>query len=198
VRVYRMSARAAAAEATGARILQAAADAFGAAAYDQVSLEEIAAEAMVAVRTVVRRFGSKEQLFAEVAKRRGALIRAARNEAVAGDAAGAIRILVASYEQWGDSTLNFLAQENRAGPIGELVRPARRFHHAWVERVFGPLLGPDPQAARGRLAGLKAVTDIYTWKVLRRDIGLSRREVEETVLDLVERIVTDPRPVPSP
>jgi AcrR family transcriptional regulator len=197
MRVYRMSARAAATEATGERILQAAADAFGAASYDQVSLEAIAAEAMVAVRTVVRRFGSKEQLFAEVARRRGALIRAARNEAVAGDAVGAIGILVSSYEQWGESTLNFLAQEKRTGPIGELVRPAREFHHAWVDRIFGPLLGPDAEAAVGRLAALKAATDIYTWKVLRRDLGLSRPQVEATMLDLVERIVADLRPASS-
>jgi AcrR family transcriptional regulator len=187
-----MSARALAAEATGERILQAAGAAFAAAAYDQVSLEAIAGEASVTVRTVVRRFGTKEQLFAEVAKHRGEQIRAARSEAVPGDADGAIRILVSSYEQWGDSTLNFLAQENRARPIADLVGGGRAYHHGWVERVFGPLVASDPQVARRQLAALIAVTDVYTWKVLRRDLGGTRREAEQTLLDLVERIVADP------
>jgi AcrR family transcriptional regulator len=141
---------------------------------------------------VVRRFGSKEQLFTQVAQRRAALIRTARDAAVAGDAAGAVRILVSSYERWGDSTLNFLAQENRAGPIGDLVRSGRRFHQGWVERVLGPLLPAEPATARRALAALRAVTDVYTWKVLRRDVGMSRREVEQTILGLVERIVADP------
>jgi AcrR family transcriptional regulator len=182
-----MSARAASTEATGERVLAAAAEAFGSTAYDQVSLEKIATDANVTVRTVVRRFGSKEGLFAEVARRRAATIREARAAAVAGATEEAIRVVVDGYEKWGDSTLNFLAQETRSGPIGELVRSGRAFHHAWVERVFGPLIPTmSPPQRRRRLGALVAVTDVYTWKVLRRDLRLTRRDTEAILLELVE------------
>jgi hypothetical protein len=44
-------------------------------------------------------------------------------------------------------------------------------HAAWCERTFRP-----PNARR--LAQLIAVTDVYTWKLLRRDRGLSRKQTD--------------------
>jgi hypothetical protein len=32
-----------------------------------------------------------------------------------------------------------------------------------------------------------AVTDVYVWKILHRDLGLPRHEVEAAVVDLVRR-----------
>jgi AcrR family transcriptional regulator len=184
-----MTARAAAAEGTSERILKTAGELFGELLYDQVSLDLIAVRARVTVRTVIRRFRSKEQLFAGVASRRAASIRAGRAQALAGDVAGAVQNLVAGYEEWGDSTLNFLAQERRAPIIGAAVRSGRDYHQAWVERILGPLLPSQPRTLRRRrLAELMAVTDVYAWKVLRRDLGLSVREVERALVELIERV----------
>jgi AcrR family transcriptional regulator len=189
-RLYRMAARAAAAAANGERIRSAAAGLFGELLYDQVSLELIADRAGVTVRTVARRFGSKERLFAEVADWRAAQIRAERTEVAAGDVRTAVRVLVAGYETWGDTTLNFLIQEARTDAIAQVVRSGRRFHHAWVERVFAPLLaGSPPAARRRRLAELKTVTDVYTWKVLRRDLQLGAMEVEHALLELITGVI---------
>jgi hypothetical protein len=47
---------------------------------------------------------------------------------------------------------------------------------------------PAPEVER-RLAQLVAVTDIYAWKVLRRDLGLDRDAVEASVRDLAHRIL---------
>jgi hypothetical protein len=59
-----------------------------------------------------------------------------------------------------------------------------------VERAFSPLLGELPSAVRRRRLGqLVAVTDIYYWKVLRRDVGLSRAEVEASLRELIGDIV---------
>lgn len=190
-RPYRMAARAEAARANGDHILAAAHELFAKRLYDQVSLDDVAARAGVTVRTVVRRFGSKEQLFALIAAGRARRIRGERDETVPGDVTGAVRTLIASYERSGDEVLHLLAQERRGGAVARGVQSGRTFHRAWVRRIFSPLLGRTPAAQkRRRLAQLTAMTDIYTWKVLRRDLGLSRQDAEGSIRELIDKIVT--------
>jgi hypothetical protein len=50
---------------------------------------------------------------------------------------------------------------------------------------------------RRQLDKLIAVTDIYVWKVLRHDLHLPRRQVEQAVLDLVERNLPFSGPSPQ-
>jgi AcrR family transcriptional regulator len=196
-RTYRMVARADAAEATGERILEAARQQFGELLYDQVSLKAVADRASVTVQTVIRRFGSKEGLFAAVAQRRSGEIRDQRDAAPAGDIAAATRNVIDSYERWGDEQLHLLAQERRTGMMADAVASGRHYHRAWVERVFAPWLGGLPAQLRTRrTAELVAVTDLSTWRIFRRDLGLGRDETEAAVRDLVERLTTsagDPR-----
>src|ERR1044072_4807982 len=74
-RSYRMTARAEAADVTARRVLDVALRLFTDNPYDDGSLERVAAEAGVAKRTVLRRFGSKEALF-------GAAMSVARDEMI--------------------------------------------------------------------------------------------------------------------
>jgi AcrR family transcriptional regulator len=198
-RLYRMVARAEAAEATRLRILDAARQLFADLLYDQVSLNAVAARAGVTVQTVIRRFTSKEHLFAAVAQWKSAQIRGERDQAPAGDLAGAICTLFNNYERWGDDVLNLLAQEQRTEVIRQVTDTGRRHHYAWVERVFAPLLEhvPPEQRARG-LAQLIAVSDVYTWKILRRDLGMSRVEAEAAVRELVAGILQPAEASASP
>jgi len=86
--------------------------------------------------------------------------------------------------------LHLLAQEPRTEAIAGGVQSGREFHQAWVTRVFSPLLIELPKAERLRkLAQLTALTDVYMWKVLRRDLGLSRREVERSLQELIDKVV---------
>ncbi len=189
-RQYRMKVRAEASEETGQRILEAAQQLFGELLYDHVSLQAVADRAGVGVQTVIRHFTSKEQLFAAVVQWTSRQIRAERDQAPVGDVSGAVRNLINSYERWGDHVLNRLAQEQRTPAIREVTDVGRCYHHAWVERSFGPLLADGPTSERKqRLAQLVALTDLYVWKVLRRDLGLSRDETEIAVRDLVNRIM---------
>jgi AcrR family transcriptional regulator len=182
-----MVARAESAEATRMRILEAARRQFGELPYEQVSLGLIAQQAGVTVQTVLRRFESKEHLFAAVAAWRAASIAGERDAVAAGDAAGAIQTLVDSYERWGDEVLHLLAEERRSPVIREVTEFGRRYHHAWVRRVFTPQLrGLGAEQRERRLVRLIAVTDLYTWKILRRDLDLSSEETEEALRDLTE------------
>jgi AcrR family transcriptional regulator len=152
-------------------------------------LQAVADRAGVGVQTVIRHFTSKEQLFAAVVQWTSRQIRAERDQAPIGDVSGAVRNLIDTYERWGDHVLNRLAQERRTPAIREATDAGHRYHHAWVERSFGPLLADGPTSERKqRLAQLVAVTDLYVWKVLRHDLGLSRDETEMAVRDLVTRI----------
>jgi AcrR family transcriptional regulator len=190
-RHYRQVARAAAGEATERRIFDAARQFFGALPFDQVSLKAVADQAGTGVHTVLRRFGSKEQLFAAVADGISRQIRQERDAAPAGDIAGAVRNLLDNYERWGEHFLNLLAQEQRVAAIRSATDRGRRYHHAWVERAFSPLLAHVAPAERPiRLAQLVVATDLYTWKVLRRDLGLGRDAAERAMRDLVEAITS--------
>jgi AcrR family transcriptional regulator len=185
-----MVSRAASAEATGQRILDAAEGLFAHLLYDQVSLQAVADRAGVTVQTILRRFGSKDGLFAAVADRRSERIGRARDGAPVGDAAGVVRALVGVYEIWGDAVLILLAQEARAETIRTVTERGRRRHRAWVERDFAPWLGAlPPPMRRRRLAQLVAATDLATWKILRRDLGLGREEAEAAMCDLVARLL---------
>ena len=184
-----MTARAAASEATEQRIRAAAGQLFGELLYDQVSLQAVAERAGVTVQTVLRRFTSKDELFAAAADWMTSQIRDERDEVAAGDVDRAVASTMDTYERWGDQILNLLAQEQRAPAIRALTDFGRRHHYGWVARVFAPLLADLPPAERAqRIAQLIAVVDLYVWKVLRRDLGMSREETESAVWSLVGRV----------
>src|SRR5918912_3387359 len=188
-RPYRMSARAEAAAETGRRILEAVIELHRERFFDQGSLEDIAERAGVTVQTVIRRFGSKERLFEAAAEEGKRQVISQRDQAPVGDVEGAIENLVDHYEEWADSALRLLAQEERIAAFRSVTDAARAFHYEWVERTFAPLLAERTGTARRRLlAELVAICDVYFWKLLRRDLGLSREQTElairETILAL--------------
>src|SRR4051812_947957 len=187
-RPYRMGARAEAAEATLRRVLDVALRLFTDNPYDEVSLERIAAEAGVAKRTVLRRVGSKEGLFGEgMTQARDEMI-ALRQAAPVGDVAGAVANVVGQYEQWGTNRLRLLEQEARNPLIAEWVRGGREWHWDWVARVFAPQLkGLRGAERKRRIAALVVLTDVYTWRLLRLDLKLSRADTERTLVDLINR-----------
>jgi AcrR family transcriptional regulator len=182
-RPYRMRARARAAQATAQAIIAAARALFAERPYDQVSLPVIAERAGVTVQTVLRRFGSKEELFAAAAKERSRQIRADREAAPPGE----VRHLVAHYERWGDEQAYLLAQETRVAAIRAITDAGRRYHRDWVTRAYGPALATLPPATRHRkLAQLTAVTDLATWRLLRRELGLGPDQTTAAISELVD------------
>lgn len=190
-RGYRMVARAESTAATHERILDAAVEVFWEHPGRQLSLEEVARRAGVTVRTVLRRFGSRDGVMAAAAERETNRVREQRETAPAGDVDAAIRVLVDHYEQTGDHVLTMLAEEERVPKLREIADRGRRVHREWCARVFAASLqGLDRTARRRRLAQLVAVCDVYTWKLLRRDAGLSRVETEHAIVELLEPLIT--------
>jgi AcrR family transcriptional regulator len=188
-RPYRMTARADAARATAMRVLDEAVELFTDNAYEDVSLEEVAERAQVTKRTVLRRFGSKDELFVAAMDQAVEEMITHRDAAPVGDVAGAVANVVEHYERWGANRLRLLSEEDRIPIVAENVQGGRRYHWSWVERTFAPLIDGRKGAARKRrIAALVALTDVYTWKLLRRDLGLSRPDTERTLVELIEKL----------
>lgn len=188
-RPYRMKARAKAAKATADRVLDVAVELFTESAFEDVSLDDVAARAGVSKRTVLRRFGSKEELFVAAGDRAGEEMQRGRDEAPVGDIEGAVADVVAHYERWGDNRLRMLAQEDRIPVVARDARLGREYHWSWVEKTFAPLVrGTRGSGRKRRIATLVLLTDVYTWKLLRRDLALSRSETEELLADLIRKL----------
>ena len=188
-RRYRMVARAETAARTHRQILEAALALYTERDFDQVSLEDVAARAGVAVRTVLRRFGSKEALVDAVAQAGDQALEDRRRDVASGDAAAAVGCVVGDYERYGDAIMRLLAQEERVSAFRPIAERGRRLHHEWVERTFAPQVARRRGAARRRLLiELIAITDVYNWKLLRRDMRLDEAATAEVLGEMVAAV----------
>ncbi len=181
-----MVSRATASATTATRLLDVAVELFTDNPYDEVSLERIASRAGVTKRTLLRRFGSKEAIFVAATMDAAERVMRRRDAAPVGDIPGAVANVVATYEDWGPNRLRMLAQEDRIPVVRETVEGGRQYHRAWVEKTFAPVLKGLRGAPRvRRVASLIAITDVYTWKLLRRDLRLSQADTEKVLVELI-------------
>jgi AcrR family transcriptional regulator len=192
-----MGARAESAARTGRAILTATSELWRERALDEITLQEIAERAGVTVQTVLRRFGTKEGVVAACLDADAAGVRAERNVVRPGDVAGAVDVLLGHYERDGDAVLRTLAIEERI-PAAKLVCDrGRREHRAWCARVFAPYLPPpDGEAYAGRLDAFVAATDVYLWKLSRRDLGHEPERTRRLFWTLLDALVGSHPPSP--
>jgi AcrR family transcriptional regulator len=189
-RPYRMQARAAAAEEATERILDAAEQLYWANPARPVTLAAVAGEAGVSVHSIIRRFGGQEGLFDAAVGRSITRVTAQRNEADPSDLPDVVRTLVEHYEQMGDRSLRLIEAGQTVPSVKELADRGRELHVEWCERMFAEPLARRRGAARKRLvAQLVALCDVYTWLLLRRQRGLSRRETERAILEMLTPLV---------
>jgi AcrR family transcriptional regulator len=189
-RPYRMGARAKAAAATAERILDAAEAVFDQLPTDEFTLTEVAERSGVTVQTILRRFGSRQGLIAATLIHVGVKMGQDRGAAPKADPGTAIDELVAHYDRFGDRILRLLTEEERNVALHAMTDFGRVFHRRWCEQLFAPAL----EGLRGverdrRVAQFVAVTDIYVWKLLRRDRGLSRRQTQLAMRELLEPLM---------
>ena len=186
-----MRARAEAAAATRGRILRAVLDLHVERFHDQITLEDVAGRAGVTVQTVLRHFGTRDRLVAAAAEQATSEVLAQRSAAPVGDVDGAVENLLDHYEEWGPTALRLLAQEERVPQLRVVADGGRAAHYAWVERTFGPFLAEtsDP-LLRPKLI---ALTDVFTWKLLRLDLGLDRTGTASALASMIHAVIVDGR-----
>jgi AcrR family transcriptional regulator len=185
-RPYTMRARATSAEATRQRILDVVVALLKTRFRSEIRLEDVAAGAEVSVQTVLNVYGSRSALLDQALEGLLAELRAQRLRAEPGDTAGGMAALVDHYEQFGDLVIRNLAEQADA----ELIETGRAGHRQWVQRQFAPhLADPSPARRRSLVDALVCACDVYTWKLLRRDMRRSRSEVEATMRGIVEALL---------
>lgn len=187
-RSYTMRARAEAAEATRQRILRAATELLQARLRADIRLDDVAERAQVSVQTILRVYGSRAQLLdgamAATLDQIGAELRAEP-----GDIDGSITAWFDHYERLGDAVITSLAEESDPA-VGPTVRLGRRLHREHVLAQFGPQLAGAAEPDRTQLVdSLVCACDVYTWKLLRRDLGRSRAAAEATVGRIVRSLL---------
>jgi AcrR family transcriptional regulator len=187
-RTYTQTARAEAAEETRRRITRAAFDLQTERLTAEISLEDVSARAGVSVQTVLRRFGSKAELFQASLEWINEQI-AEERRAPAGDVPTAIRVLVDHYEKHGDFALLMLAQENSYAHVRQMSDMGKHMHRSWVVEVFAPLLPAGTGSQDEAIDLLVIATDVYAWKLLRRDRGQSRAQTEQRINALVSAVL---------
>ena len=189
-RGYTLGLRAAEADERRERILRAATDLLLRKPYEEVTLQVVATEADVALKTVVRHFGTKDALVVACAESLSKKEERAR-EVPPGDIAAAARVLAGRYEALGEVTGRLLALEARIPAIAQVLGLARQSHLGWLEQTFAPWLSARaPKQKRARLAQLFGATEIFVWTSWRTHLGLDVAEAEAALCDSLTALVT--------
>lgn len=186
-RPYVMKARAEAAAATRARILESCRELLATHSFEEMTIDAIAAGANTTGRTVMRIFGSKEELFAQALHSLG-------DFAFAPIVSKDLDVLVNGahdfYEKVGDTVIRWLGDEARVSAMHEHLEIGRKHLRAWVNRAFEADLHRLEGANRKELLDALIVTfDVYTWKLLRRDFRLSGRAARATTKRMIVGLI---------
>jgi AcrR family transcriptional regulator len=195
-RAYVMTARSAKADATRQRICESVMTLYRERSMDSFTLDDVAARAGTTVQTVLRAFKSKDNLVIEALDRftkRDSPFVADRPGGFAptppGDVAAAVAAIVDVYETVGDLAMRNLSNLERNPALKAVTDLGRHNHLTWVKSVFAPQLKARGGAERTRLFNcLVVATDLYTWKILRRDQGLSRSATEAVVRQIITAV----------
>lgn len=170
-RTYRQTARAKSAAATGRTIARSFVKRLQDQWFEDITLDAVAKDSGVTVQTVIRRFGGKSGLLEAAAAEIGEEV-GVRRPVRAGDVTFTIDALTNDYEVAADLILRLLAQEDMHPELKPFLDTGRRGHRDWLATVFAETLEPlTPARRKATLDSLVVATDIYIWKLVRRDMG---------------------------
>lgn len=191
-RTYKMTTRADQAAATRRRILESAIEISIEHPGEPYTLEAIAHRADTSVRTILRNFGSRDglQLAAFALTTQSGEKRGHGKPVHPGDVDGNIRVLIDDYEDIGDMVVTQLAEEHKVAGLKEALDIGRKNHRGWVEDAFQPQVDRLTDDKREQaILSLIAATDVYVWKLLRRDHLVSRESVQEIIIGMIKSIL---------
>jgi AcrR family transcriptional regulator len=156
----------------------------------EITLDDMARESGVTVRTVLRRFGSRDGAFEAAFSRLESEIKSLRRPTPPGDVDAAVASLVDQYEQMGDLNIRALEAEDQLPLVHRGLETGRRAHREWLAEIFAPCLARrSPHEKARRLVALYAATDIYVWKLLRRDLKFDREVTRDAVCRMVRGVL---------
>jgi AcrR family transcriptional regulator len=188
-RTYQMSERAKQVARNDQRIMDALAELWLIHPFSEITLEKIAQKSGVTVRTILRKFGSKEGLLEASMETDAGQLTQKRTEVIPGDLPGILDALLEEYERMGDALVRTLTVEYEFQWTQDILEKARVFHREWCEMVFKPFL---PSKSSGRyeliLSAFITATEFYLWKLLRKDLGKTKEQTRQIFLFSLESL----------
>ncbi|MGW8314943.1 MAG: TetR/AcrR family transcriptional regulator [Bacteroidales bacterium] len=188
-RAYHMSERAEKVARNDRRIMDAMAEMWLEVPLSELTLDKVARRSGVTVRTILRKFGSKEGLLKACVEIEGERYTRKRMQVTPGDLPGILDALLEEYERMGDALIRTLTVEYDFPSTQELLKKARTIHREWCASVFNPYLPPtSSEKYEIVLSAYIAATEFYLWKLLRRDLGKSLKQCRQIFLFSLESL----------
>ena len=190
-RTYRMSERAEQVARNDQKILDATSDLWLEVSLPELTLEKVAQNSGVTVRTILRKFGSREGLIKACIENSGLELSRKRMEVTPGDLTGILDILLEEYEAMGNALIRTLTVEYDFPSTKELLVNARSIHRDWCAYAFAPFLPSNKsEDYETVLSAFIAVTEFYLWKLLRKDLGKSPEECRQVFRLMLDSLVS--------
>ena len=188
-RTYTMSRRAELVALNDRKIMDSMIDLWLDIPLSELSLEKIAQSSGVTVRTILRKFGSKEGLMKATVEHNHERFTEKRMQVTPGDLPGILDALLEEYERMGDALARTLTVEYEYPSTKKILEKGRHIHKEWCTRVFEPYL-PAKSSDRYEplLTAFIASTEFYLWKLMRRDLGKTPEECREVFLLSLESL----------
>ncbi len=193
-RKYDSSKRKARAEERRKHILKCSARLISAASEDAFRLEDVAKAAGVSVQTILRAFGSRVGLMIATLETEApdAVDFTRFTNIEVSNLDSFVRTVFTVYDKIGDLVIRALADEHRSPEFQKTLEVGRTFHREWVSQVFGSYIDRRPPKEQPVLfRALMTATDIYIWKILRRDEALSLEEAIATVVLTLKALIQE-------
>jgi len=188
-RSYHMMARADQVARNDQKIMDAVAGLWLELPLQELTLEKVAEKSGVTVRTILRKFGSKEGLIKNSIEHDGGRFTQDRMQVTPGDLPGILDALLEEYELMGDALIRTLTVEYEFPSTAEMLRKARSIHREWCEMVFEPFLpGRLSDTYETVLSSFIASTEFYLWKLMRKDLGKSPEQTRQIFLYTLESL----------
>lgn len=191
-RSYHQSTRAESAAETGRSIVEAFLVRLREQWFDEITLDQVAEDAGVTVQTVIRRFGGKAGLLAEAVQAMKSHAKE-RRAAPPGNINQLAKNLIDDYEANGDVVIRLLALEERHPELQKHLMLGRDWHRQWITNNFTVHLKKLRSKTRNAtIDALVIATDVYAWKLLRRDMGRSLAATKSTMLSMIRATINSP------
>lgn len=147
----------------------------------QVTLQGVADEAGVSLKTVVRHFGSKEELLRQ-AMDEARQVEEDNRAVPVGDPEAVCRTLAERYELMAEQIYRMGDLELTHQWLADWVQMARTSHLNWLADAFEPWLPAESPEREDRLMCLFSATEIRSWWAIRQRFGYSPERARTVML----------------
>lgn len=186
-RTYTQTKRSAQTQARREQMIQALFTLIDRGSFSEVTLQGVADEAGVSLRTVTRHFGSKEELLRQGMAEAKETEEASR-EVPVGDVDAICAVLAERYDQMAEAIYRMGDMELTYDWLSDWVQMARRSHLDWLAEAFAPWLPSRGREREDRLMCLFGATEIRSWWALRERFGYSAERARDVMRRQLEAL----------